>query len=723
MNKVDGLPPDTRTFSVTGEVSPHIKSCVAVAAPGAWVVEHEAEDFHPRQNVGQQVYLLVDRQHNAGERAFYQRTVQRLETLQAVQNLSQWSLDFDPATQNVVIHSVAVRRDGVAREHAEMEHFRFLRREQQMERLVIDGWWTLVLLLEDVRVGDVLDISFTITTQPRLLAERYSILELLPSFLPVGRLRFSLLFPAGGNGMRWLAADPEFKPEIRSIGEDERWEWALDHIEADEFEPSTPPWHEGSKFIHVSDCASWREVASALAEAWKTDAPQPELAAFAKPLFEAAADQSEAVTKAIQFVQDEIRYLSVNEDLGGQIPSAPDAVLRRRFGDCKDKALLLARLLREAGVEARPVLANTFLRGGVAQLLPSPNVFNHAIVEFTLDGQTRWVDPTVMLQGGGALNRPPLDLEMGLPVAAEAEALVKIDHSPRANTYTLREVFYLDTAGGQTLLEVQCVATGIHADNFRRSLALEGKDAFSKSREQFYRNMFNDASRVDTLQWDDRREGNSLSISERFDLGKQPYTKDLNARLCHLNYGSHVLQSILGIPGGVKTRKYPLSLAALASIKHTIEFHTPTMHDRPLTRAHKSSGAFEFDYELRKIWGKWTWSYSLDITRSTVEAANFEAHRKDLLELWPNTTIQLNLPVGVPRSEEPTALAGRRARRLPAVPTPPEGWQSTLRRRESRSSRRSSGGGNTLGSIITVVGTLFAILLIWIFFLFGTAPK
>lgn len=722
MNKVDGLPPDTRTFSVTGEVSPHIKSCVTVAGTGAWVVEHEAEDFHPRQHVGQQVYLLVDRQHNAGERAFYQRTVQRLETLQAVQNLSQWSLDFDPATQNVVIHSVAVSRDGVVRENAEMERLRFLRREQQMERLVIDGWWTLVLLLEDVRVGDVLDISFTITTRPRLLAERYSILELLPVFIPVGRLRFSLLFPAGGNGMKWLAADPEFKPEIRSIGNEERWEWALDHIEADEFEPNTPPWHAGSKFIHVSDCASWREVASAIADAWNTDAPQPELAAFAKTLFEGTADKRVAVTKAIQFVQDEIRYLSVNEDLGGQIPSAPDAVLRRRFGDCKDKALLLARLLREAGVESRPVLANTFLRGGVAKLLPSPNIFNHAIVEFTFEGQTRWVDPTVMLQGGGALDRPPLDLEAGLPVAADAEALVSIAAAAPANTYTLREVFYLDTAGGQTVLEVQCLATGIHADNFRRSLALEGKEAVSKSREQFYRNLFNDTSRIDTLQWEDRRDGNSFSISERFDLG-QPYAKDLNARLCHLNYGSHVVQSILRIPGGTKTRKYPLSLAALASIKHTIEFHTPTMHDRPLTRAHKSSGSFEFDYELRKIWGKWTWKYTLDITKSAVEAADFEVHRKDLLELWPNTTIQLNLPAGVPRSKEPgTAPAGRRPRRLPAVPVAPDGWEPTIRRRESKSSRRS-GGGSTLGNIITVVGTLFGILLIWIFFLFGTAPK
>jgi transglutaminase-like putative cysteine protease len=40
---------------------------------------------------------------------------------------------------------------------------------------------------------------------------------------------------------------------------------------------------------------------------------------------------------AIRFVQDESRYLGIEVEEGTLRPDAPDAVLRRRFGDCKDK--------------------------------------------------------------------------------------------------------------------------------------------------------------------------------------------------------------------------------------------------------------------------------------------------------------------------------------------------------------------------------------------------
>jgi len=38
--------------------------------------------------------------------------------------------------------------------------------------------------------------------------------------------------------------------------------------------------------------------------------------------------------------------LSVNLELGGQIPAPTETVIRRRYGDCKDLAFLLVRLLR-----------------------------------------------------------------------------------------------------------------------------------------------------------------------------------------------------------------------------------------------------------------------------------------------------------------------------------------------------------------------------------------
>ena len=49
----------------------------------------------------------------------------------------------------------------------------------------------------------------------------------------------------------------------------------------------------------------------------------------------------------------------------------------------------------EPTVQARPILVHTRLRKTVAEMLPSPGMFNHAIVEFRLDDYVRWIDPTL----------------------------------------------------------------------------------------------------------------------------------------------------------------------------------------------------------------------------------------------------------------------------------------------------------------------------------------
>ena len=46
-------------------------------------------------------------------------------------------------------------------------------------------------------------------------------------------------------------------------------------------------------------------------------------------------------------------------------PSAPDAVYARRWGDCKEKALLMVTMLRALGIEASPALVNTERRDDI----------------------------------------------------------------------------------------------------------------------------------------------------------------------------------------------------------------------------------------------------------------------------------------------------------------------------------------------------------------------
>ena len=120
----------------------------------AWVMPCPFEVNLPAEPGDPITYLLINRQIHADLRQECVHTVLRLETMQAVQHESQWRLQFEPRTQSVTLHWIRTRRDDEVIEHANLERFRLLQREEGLEGFVIDGLFTLLLVLEDVRPGD-----------------------------------------------------------------------------------------------------------------------------------------------------------------------------------------------------------------------------------------------------------------------------------------------------------------------------------------------------------------------------------------------------------------------------------------------------------------------------------------------------------------------------------------------------------------------------------------
>ncbi|MFA5264821.1 MAG: transglutaminase family protein [Opitutaceae bacterium] len=107
----------------------------------------------------------------------------------------------------------------------------------------------------------------------------------------------------------------------------------------------------------------------------------PEVAAEAKRLA-GSGDFWSRILPVCQFVQKGISYLNVTIDsdvMAGYRPHAAGEVLGNRYGDCKDKAVLLCTMLGFLGVEARVMLVNSGHPMRARTDWPSA-YFNHAIV-------------------------------------------------------------------------------------------------------------------------------------------------------------------------------------------------------------------------------------------------------------------------------------------------------------------------------------------------------
>jgi tetratricopeptide (TPR) repeat protein len=247
------------------------------------------------------------------------------------------------------------------------------------ERLYYDAR-ALIIPLPSLGPGDVVDFSYRIERTPHyeerhLTGERF----LLGDNIPVKRERIVIIHPESRNmhisftGKSWpLAGKVSGNKRVK----------ILDTKELPRFpeEPSSPPMEDLLPSLHVTSFTSWKE-----AGAWYSRLSEPrirmtpEIRKQVKEIMESTSDEEERVRQIYRYVCDNIRYVGLEMGIGGLRPRRTDEVFQSGMGDCKDVSLLLAAMLREAGLDARLVLIRTADRGRCHSSVPDLGQFNHAI--------------------------------------------------------------------------------------------------------------------------------------------------------------------------------------------------------------------------------------------------------------------------------------------------------------------------------------------------------
>jgi hypothetical protein len=527
-------------------------------------------------------------------------------------------------------------------ENAKPERLRVLQREEGLESLVLHGRLTVVVLLEDVRAGDVLDLRFTVHTQHRIFPTHFTRLIPIPECV-LCDFHLRVCFPTG-QAMRWKSNDPKLTPTVSEQPPETEWSWHLSKLPGSEPEPNVPGWHFQYRWIELTDFASWAEVASGLAAAWQEDLQNPEVLRLVESIAAEASTPAGRAERALTFLQDEIRYLSVNTEFGGQVPTSPGVIIKRGFGDCKDKAFAAAHLLRLLGIPARPVLVNSDLRQAVEAYLPMPGAFNHAIVEYEIDGRRRWVDVTLPLQGGSLLSRPTAQFQLGLPLGPGVEDLEEIPSDESSDRTELRETFYLDTSGRASSLRVQVTATGREAEKWRRSLAQDGVAAFARQREIFYQQLFSGAQRAGKLEWHDDRENNELMLAEFFDLRDAVFSApDGTSFVFRLR--AHAIQSVLGFSESGQ-RRHPWEMRFSGRVRHIIEVESSGLPQNLARNARVDAKAFRLSCHTQQRSGFASITFLVQVLADHVPAAEFEIYKEKVREAWPYTVVMGQLPHG-----------------------------------------------------------------------------
>jgi len=467
-------------------------------------------------------YLLLDDQVDArtARSTAYRRVASRLENPRALSEAGQVRIDFQPDYQHVLVHAINVWRNGHVTDRRPDARVEVLRREEDLDDAMLDGEYTVAITVPDLRVGDILDYSYSVVGSNPVFGDGYHDAYTARFGTTLGYRRVRVLYDAARP--LHVRSPQDFTRRDGGQGAQRFVEFSARRLGRVRTEADMPdsfdPWGQ----IELSTAATWGDVVRWALPMYGARLHDRKLAdEMVRTLKLHDTNQRAAMLRAIAFVEGEIRYTALDMGKNSHEPNPPEVVLARRFGDCKDKAVLLSALLHEAGIQAEPVLIDTEGRQTLAARLPSAVAFDHVVVRAHLAGKPVWIDATRDPESGPLEDRSPLPFRLGLPLCATCDRLVDIpEPTPRDPVVDVGQRIDLQEAGKGYRADFTVVTDyrNENADSVRDDFA-DGEEDLGKRYLSYMRKYYDDMRIRGTPVLRERGAGrNGVRSIERYTL-------------------------------------------------------------------------------------------------------------------------------------------------------------------------------------------------------------
>ena len=360
----------------------------------------------------------------------YIDTARRATTAQQLSEIGTVTVPWLPDKGDLIVHGAEIIR-GTERIDLLKSGPRFvvLRREQNLEQRELTGALTATLAVQGLQIGDVLHVTLSITqADPALKGQVQSFVQLPADPFRAAFARTILSWPMA-DPVHWKVLADGVSPAQDVTAGFRTLTIALPLAKLPDLPNDMPARFARLPLLNTSSFADWAAVSRTMAPLFATDGlipPGSPLAAEVARIVAADPTPLGRAERALELVQDKIRYLALGMNGGNYVPQTPVQTWDLRYGDCKAKTLLLLSMLRSMGIEAEATLARS--RGGdaVSVWLPMPGAFDHVLVRATIDGKTLWLDGTSAGARLADINDTP-PFRYVLPLRAAGATLLPIE--------------------------------------------------------------------------------------------------------------------------------------------------------------------------------------------------------------------------------------------------------------------------------------------------------
>jgi lipoprotein NlpI/transglutaminase-like putative cysteine protease len=585
------------------------------------------------------VIRLADSQYFLGQSVpdVYLRRATLINDPASLTAAGRISISFSPDYERVKLHTIVIHRGQEKFDRTSTSNVRFLQHEQDLERGVYSGRVTASILVDDLRVGDTLEVAYSMSGRNPVFGTKAFGASRWETGLPTARRRVVLSYPINRQIAWRVVGDrdlPPLTPEDTVTNGIRRITFSEQPVRGFAAEAMTAPDFFGIRLVQFSEFTDWNDVVGWASPLFEAAAPQGDEFRSVVDRIRALPSEQARVVAALEFAQSQIRYFSVSLGENSHRPAPPDEVLRRRYGDCKDKSLLLIALLRELGIESKPVLLQIGRRAGLDKTLPSPQFFDHAIVQAMVGGRPYFLDPAQLGQHGrlDTMGQTHEGAQI-LVVARDTTGLMQL---PAGTTDIIAdeatERATLARFGEEGQIEVRRVWHGVGAERLRILYERGSREQFLKTISDALERRYPGARLAGAPAIRDDRTNNEFSIAASYRIPKLATEVDGNWVVA---YSPDSLQNVI-IASSSANRSTPLRIPGFPFHgKYDFEMTFPeqvsgSVDPRSRTVANKYFEATVTEYFRGNVARK---TVELKTLRTAVEASDYPAYAEDLRSL------------------------------------------------------------------------------------------
>lgn len=558
----------------------------------AWVTQYEYSNTisDTTETSNGYAYLLISRQSHLESKEQYSEYVSKVTSEKGLSIVSAINEYFDPSFHKITFHKLNIIRNGKRINKLNPIKFDVIRREDEMERAVYDKSVNAIYNLPDVRVGDIVEYSFTRKGFNPVFNDHCFGTFYLQYGVPVAKFAHKVVY----NPQRQL----QFKAfgnigitATETQGQLKSTEWIRENVPALLTDDQYPSWFDPYPHVQYSDFQSWSEIKRwAIGLYSFPKLKNNELKEAIEAIRASGKTDEEKIKECIRIAQGEIRYLSFSDGINGFKPHSPEIVYSQKYGDCKDKSFMLAMMLNELGVSSKPALVSTENGYKLGEMLPNPLAFNHCIVQFTYNDSTYWVDPTLNAQVGPLKSYFFPSYHYALIINNDQSSLSPIPFGYKNSSLDIKEEYSMDEVGGNVTLKVNSTYHGDEADEIRSYFKSNTTAQINKDYLNFYAKDFSEISVAKPFRYKDEEETNFITSSEEYLI--KDFWK-IEGENKSANVYASFLATFLKKPD-TRLRTMPLAITHPRNISQTIKIRLPEEWDLTDSEIEIESDAFTY---------------------------------------------------------------------------------------------------------------------------------